>query len=120
MLREQGEDEDDLDDAVDEQVPGAEQQAGSAQPAGGVQQPGGDGVAGVFGQLMLGESGDDGVDVGGADQQQQDAADDLQQAVQAFEHDADLEDPVEPVFRLEPDQVVGEGWTSCRVVFPGR
>jgi hypothetical protein len=48
---------------------------------------------------MLGEAGHDAVDGGGRDDQEQEAAEDLEHAVQALEDDADLEGLVEEVSR---------------------
>jgi hypothetical protein len=69
---------------------------------GGLQQVGGQEVVGVFGELMLREAGHHTVDGGGRDHQEQEAADHLEDPVQALEEDANLEGLVQEVSRPEP------------------
>jgi hypothetical protein len=67
-----------------------------------MQQAGGDQIVRIFGQFMLGDVDDDVVDGARADGEQQHAADQLEQTVESFGDDADLEGAVEQVTRLEP------------------
>src|SRR5512132_314226 len=57
---------------------------------------------------MLGQASHDAVDGRGRDDQEQEAADDLEHPVQALEDDANLEGLIEKVSRPEP----GHGWWS--------
>ena len=70
---------------------------------GGPQQVGGQEVVGVFGQLMLGQAGHHPVDGGRRYHQEQEATDHLEQPVQAFEDDADLEGLIQEVSRRNQD-----------------
>lgn len=56
----------------------------------------------VLGELVLGQEPAQAVDRPGTDDQQKQAANDLQDAVEAFENDADREGPVEQVATPEP------------------
>ena len=71
------------------------EQAGVAKVGGGVQQVAGDGVVWVLAELVRGQHPDQMLDGIRAEEQQQDPADDLKDAVQAFQHQADLEGLVE-------------------------
>ncbi len=68
---------------------GAERQA-----AGGGEEVGRDDVARVFGQLVLRQQSDQTQDEARADEQQRDAAKDLERRIEALERDADPKDPL--------------------------
>jgi hypothetical protein len=87
---------------VGEQVDRPEQHRRAGQPVGGPPQVGGQEVVGVFGQLMLGQAGHHAIDGRRRNHQQQEAADYLEDPVQAFEDDASLEGLIEEVSRPEP------------------
>jgi hypothetical protein len=108
---------------VGEQVDRAKEHRGAGQAVGGPQQVGGQHVVGVFGQLMLGEAGHHTVDGRRRDHQEQETTDHLEQPVQAFEDDADLEGLVEEVSRPEPGHAVPRGRVGLSLtwgVAPGR
>jgi len=81
----------DLGDAVAEQVDGAKQRGAVVQVGGGMHQIAGDHVVRVLAELVRGQPPHQMIDGAGAEEKQQDPADKLQDAVQALEHQADLE-----------------------------
>ena len=82
-------------------VDGGELCGGSCQLTRITQQMGGKPVVRIAGQLVLGQKPGDLVDGRWRHHEQQQAAYHLEDPVQPFEDDADLESPVQPVSALE-------------------
>src|SRR5215207_1445270 len=120
LVEEQGDGQHDLHSAVGQQINGAEAHCTAGEGIRAVQKVRGDQIVRVLRQFSLGQEYGDVPNSIGTLQEEQDAAEQLSDPIDALADDADLKDPVKPIVRSEHTDlrpgVLLSGWAAERRV----